>query len=116
LTSIALSHLTWPQQPLAVFLVLTSGGRELYRSWPGSKGYLRQLQLSPDGQLLCAFMPGPGLLVPVTVLHWWTVCARVTGLVVRREDGRRTRTILFRDQLQPDQWRQLGTCLRLGPA
>ncbi|TFG87344.1 MAG: hypothetical protein E4H19_02620 [Chromatiales bacterium] len=116
LAAIARSSLSWPPQVLAALLVLVSGGLELYGSWSGSRDYLRQLQVTRDGQLLCAFAPGPGVLVPVTVLHWWSVCGWVTGLVVYREDGRRSRAILFRDQLLPDQWRQLALCLRLGRA
>jgi len=101
---------------LVVLLVLISGGWELYRSWPGSRGYLCRLQLTPDGHFLCGHGRDPLVLFPTTVLHWWTVCGWVAGLLVQADDGQRSHVILFRDQLRPDQWRQLHLCLRLGKA
>jgi hypothetical protein len=114
LAAVALSSLSGPPRVLATLLVLVNGAWELYRAWPGSPGYLCQLQLTSDGQLLCAFEPEPGVLVPATVRHWWTVCGWVTGLRLERADGRCSSAILFRDLQLPDQWRQLNVCLRLG--
>jgi len=114
LAAVALSSLSGPAQVLATLLVLVNGGWELRRAWPGSPGYLCQLQVTRDGQLLCGFEPEPGVLVPATVRHSWTVCGWVTGLVVERADGRSSRAFLFRDLQPPDQWRQLNLCLRIG--
>jgi hypothetical protein len=116
LAAIALSSLSGPLQTLATFLMLVNGGQQLYRAWPGSRGYLCQLQVTSEGRLLCGFAPEPEVLLPGSVRHWWTVCDRVAGLVVDREHGRSSRAILFRDLLPPDQWRRLNLCLRLGPA
>lgn len=116
LAVIVRSPLSWLPQVLAVLLVLVSGGREFYRAWPGSRGYLCQLQVTRDGRLLCGLGQNPRVLVPATVLHWWTLGGWVAGLVVHGEGGQRGHAILFRDQLRPDQWRQLNLCLRLGRA
>ncbi len=116
LAAVARSPLSWRLQVLAALLVLVSGGRELYRSWPGSRGYLCQLQVTRDGHLLCGLGRDPRVFVRATVLHWWTLGGWVAGLVVHGEGGQRAHAILFRDQLRPDQWRQLNLCLRLGRA
>ncbi|MDP2326195.1 MAG: hypothetical protein Q8N51_19510 [Gammaproteobacteria bacterium] len=114
LLAIALSHLPWPIQVLASSLVLAGGGIELYCAWPGSRGYLGRLQITRDGRLLCSQEAEGNVLTPATIQHWWTLSGRVAGLVAHREDGRRVRVILFRDQLAPDEWRRLNLCLRLG--
>lgn len=113
LAAIALSHLPWLIQVLASSLVLAGGGIELYHAWPGSPGYLGRLQITRDGRLRCGLGREGNVLALATVLHWWTLGGRVLGLAVHREDGRRARIILFRNQLAPDQWRRLNLCLRL---
>jgi hypothetical protein len=116
LFAVARSLLQGPSYLLAAFLVLVSGGRALYHSWPGSPACLCQLQLTRDGQLLCSFGRNSGLLVPASVLHFWTLGGRVNGLRVRGDGGQQGSAVLFRDQLLPDQWRQLHLYLRFGRA
>lgn len=103
----------WLAGVLAAALAIGSGGWELYATWPGSRGYVGQLQVSRDGQLLCGFGRDPVSLVPVEVRHCWTLGGRVIGLTVVSAGGQSGRVVLFADQLQASEWRQLQKCLYL---
>lgn len=113
LTVVAGSAMPWPACALAAALVLVSGGFEFYCTWSGSRGYVAQLQIGPDGQLLCGFGPDPLSLVPVEVRYCWTLGGLVTGLTVCGASGQCGRVFLFVDQYQPDEWRWLQRCLYL---
>jgi len=97
-------------------LIIARGGWDLYRARPGASDALCILRVTETGGLLCGFAPDTGVLVAATVRHSWTIGDRVTGLVVERHDDRRSRVLLFRDLVAPDQWRRLNVFLRLSRA
>ncbi len=109
---LGLSGLDWWLLAPGFSLVLFIGLHELRSAWPGSAGFVTSLRVWPDGRFAVGLGPAPQALLPVSLVHSWTIPGFAVGLALLSQNRHRCQALLFRDQLPPEVWRRLHLRLR----
>jgi hypothetical protein len=114
LAAAALGHggLTGWLHALALLLVGGGGLRELRRASPRAPRYVARILVTADGRFLLGLARDPDTLLPVIVVHHWTLPGIAVGLAFAGAQMERAEVILFRDRVPRDAWRHLAVRLR----